>query len=58
MHGDQDRSVPYLMGRELLAAAPEPKRFWIVPGAGHNNLVQVARPAYAERIRSLYATLN
>jgi len=58
MHGDQDQMVPFSMGRELFAAAPEPKQFWTVPGAGHGNLVQVAGPAYAERLRSFYETLK
>jgi fermentation-respiration switch protein FrsA (DUF1100 family) len=38
MHGEQDRVVPVKFGRELFAAADEPKRAIFVPDAGHNNV--------------------
>ena len=50
--------IPHAMGRELFAAAPEPKQFWTIPGAGHDNLVQVAGETYAERLRSFYGGLK
>jgi fermentation-respiration switch protein FrsA (DUF1100 family) len=37
-HGDRDEIVPYELGERLFAAAPEPKRFLRVPGAGHNDV--------------------
>src|SRR5262245_30683174 len=37
-HGDRDAVVPYELGERLFAAAPEPKRFLRVPGAGHNDV--------------------
>jgi fermentation-respiration switch protein FrsA (DUF1100 family) len=37
-HGDRDTVVPYELGERLFAAAPEPKRFRGVPGAGHNDV--------------------
>jgi len=40
IHGEQDQIVPPELGRELFAAAPEPKLFWSVPEAGHNDLYQ------------------
>jgi hypothetical protein len=30
----------------LFTAAPEPKSFWIVPDAGHNNIVETAGASY------------
>jgi fermentation-respiration switch protein FrsA (DUF1100 family) len=36
-HGDADRLVPFAMGKQLFAAANEPKRFVAVPGGGHND---------------------
>ena len=36
-HGDADRLIPLLLGEELFAAAPGPKRFVVVPGATHND---------------------
>lgn len=35
-HGDPDLVIPVEEGRELFAAANEPKKLLIVPGAGHN----------------------
>lgn len=35
IHGDADGVVPVSHGRILYDAAREPKRLWIVPGAGH-----------------------
>ena len=37
IHSQNDRVVPYRLGRELFDAAAEPKRFHEVVGAGHND---------------------
>lgn len=34
-HGTEDTTVPYIFGQKLFAAAPEPKEFVTVQGAGH-----------------------
>jgi fermentation-respiration switch protein FrsA (DUF1100 family) len=39
-HGDQDTVVPLALGERLFAAAPEPKRFFRVSGAGHDDIVE------------------
>jgi uncharacterized protein len=57
IHGDQDRTVPYAMGRALFEAAQQPKAFWTVERAGHDDLVEVAGPLYRERMREFYASL-
>jgi uncharacterized protein len=36
-HGTADRMIPFSMGEELYAAAPEPKRFFPLEGFDHNN---------------------
>lgn len=36
--GELDQIVPPALGRELFAAAPEPKEFWSVPEGGHDDL--------------------
>lgn len=51
IHGDRDEMIPDSMGRALYAAAPEPKKLWIVPGAGHNNLRVSAGEQYVEELR-------
>jgi fermentation-respiration switch protein FrsA (DUF1100 family) len=38
LQGERDQVVPPELGRELFAAAPEPKQFWVAPGAGHEDL--------------------
>jgi uncharacterized protein len=38
MQGGRDGVVPPQSGRELFAAAPEPKEIWIAPDGGHNDL--------------------
>ncbi len=35
--GDRDTIVPATLSRELFDAAPEPKRFVLIPGADHND---------------------
>ena len=57
IHGDRDEVVPYLQGQAVFNAAPEPKSFWTVHGAHHNDLLETAGPAYIERLRSFYATV-
>ena len=49
LHGERDRVVPVRFGRALFDAAPDPKEFWLAPGAGHGNL---ARFGALEVVRS------
>jgi pimeloyl-ACP methyl ester carboxylesterase len=50
LHGDHDQIVPFALGRKLFEAAPEPKWFTAISGAGHNDTVQVGGKPYLERI--------
>jgi fermentation-respiration switch protein FrsA (DUF1100 family) len=52
IHGERDEIVPFSHGQRLFAAAPEPKRFHAVAGAGHNDLVAAAGRAYGALIAS------
>ena len=52
IHSPADELVPFEMGRQLYAAAAEPKRFYEVPRAPHNNTWMVGGKAYLEEIRS------
>ena len=56
LHGDRDETVPFEMARRLYAAAPEPKTFYPIAGAGHNNTVQVGGEAYIEALRKFIFT--
>ncbi len=49
-HGDRDEIVAYALGRRLFDAAPEPKHFETISGAGHNNTVEVGGHDYFARI--------
>ena len=35
--GDRDDVVPESLSRKLYDAAPDPKRYLLVPGTGHND---------------------
>jgi len=58
MHGDRDEVIPNELGRDLFAAAPEPKSSWTVAGAGHNDLLEVAGDEYRQRLAGFYTTLG
>lgn len=46
LHGNRDGIVPYQQGRELYQAAPEPKSFYTIEGAGHNDTYLVGGEGY------------
>jgi fermentation-respiration switch protein FrsA (DUF1100 family) len=46
LHGDRDDVVPFAQGRRVFEAAPEPKRFFAIPGASHNDTYLVGGEAY------------
>ncbi len=51
-HGNRDEIVPFDIGRRLYDAAPKPKDFYEIAGAGHNDTVSVGGRAYFERFRA------
>ena len=52
VHGTRDETVPFSMGQRLFTAAPEPKFFFPVEGAGHNDAVEMGGDQLLERFRS------
>ncbi len=46
LHGDRDQVVPFAQGRRVFDAAPEPKRFFAIPGASHNDAYLAGGDAY------------
>jgi fermentation-respiration switch protein FrsA (DUF1100 family) len=38
IHGTHDEIIPFAMGKQLFDAANQPKQFWAVEGAGHNDI--------------------
>jgi uncharacterized protein len=57
VQGDRDEIIPARLARRLYAAAQEPKSFWVVAGAGHNDILEQASSAYRERLQSFYFSL-
>jgi fermentation-respiration switch protein FrsA (DUF1100 family) len=57
LHGDRDEIVPMRLGQALFAAAHEPKKFCVVSGAGHNDIVEIAGPNYRQTLQSFYRGL-
>lgn len=51
IHGTADLQVSSVMSQQLYAAAPEPKQLFLVPGAGHNNVAQVADSEYFQVVQ-------
>ncbi len=48
LHGDRDEVVPFSQGRALFEAANEPKTFFTIAGAGHNDTYVVGGAAYLD----------
>lgn len=56
IHGDADDGVPFEMGQKLYAAAPGPKSFVRLKGAGHvSPLNEITKPAIQRLLASLPA---
>lgn len=51
IHGDQDEIIPIELGRQVFELAREPKSFYAVPGADHNDLYHVGGKPYFTRLR-------
>jgi fermentation-respiration switch protein FrsA (DUF1100 family) len=56
-HGDNDKIVPIRLGRALYDAAPNPKEFVVIPGAGHNDTFYVAGKEYFDKLESFLGKL-
>jgi uncharacterized protein len=52
LHGERDDIVPLSSGEALFAAAPGPKRMHVFRGLGHNDLVPLGGPEYADAVAS------
>lgn len=51
IHGDQDTIVPFPLGKRVFEAANQPKTWYPVNGAGHNDLYHVGGAPYFRRLR-------
>jgi fermentation-respiration switch protein FrsA (DUF1100 family) len=57
IHGDRDEVIAYELGRDVFAAAREPKWMWTIPGATHNDMHALAGAEFARRLRVFYDAL-
>jgi uncharacterized protein len=57
MQGDRDEVIPLRLGQELFAAAQGSKTFWVIPGAGHNDILETAGAEYRHRLNTFYESL-
>ncbi len=58
VHGTADPTVPFEQGSRLFDAAPEPKVFFEVEGAGHTDAFVVARDRYWSTWRDFLSSLS
>jgi fermentation-respiration switch protein FrsA (DUF1100 family) len=56
IHGDRDTIVPFGLGKRLFAAANEPKIFYEIQGADHNDTYEVGGEEYFERLSQFIHT--
>jgi pimeloyl-ACP methyl ester carboxylesterase len=52
IHGTADTVVPSVMSQQLYAATPAFKQLLLVPGAGHNNVMEVAGSQYLQTVQN------
>jgi fermentation-respiration switch protein FrsA (DUF1100 family) len=52
IHSTADEVVPYRLGRKLFDAAPEPKEFYEIKGALHNETYTMGGKPYFNKLRS------
>jgi fermentation-respiration switch protein FrsA (DUF1100 family) len=57
LHGDRDEVVPIESGQQLYQAANEPKKFYTIPDAGHNDTYIVGGEEYFAALRQFLAGL-
>ena len=50
IHGDRDAIVPLRLGRRLFEAAPDPREWYEIKGADHNDTYLVGGPAYFQKL--------
>lgn len=58
VHGDHDEIVPFDHGRRLFEAAPEPKEFFTIRGARHNDTFLVGGRAYLDALDRFLGRLS
>ncbi len=58
LHGTRDGTVPFEQGKRLFEAAPDPKHFFAIPGAGHNDTFLAGGDAYWRAWKDFLSSLT
>lgn len=58
IHGKEDELIPFSDGQALFAAAPEPKWWYPIAGAGHNDTYITGGEAYFQRLAAFASDLG
>jgi len=58
IHGDEDTIIPMKFGRALYDAAPGPKEWYEVKGAGHNDVIPRGGTPYYQRIATFLSEIE
>jgi fermentation-respiration switch protein FrsA (DUF1100 family) len=58
IHGDRDEVIAYEFGQQLFEAANQPKTFWTIPNATHNDLHIVGRAEFPQKLAAFYRSLQ
>jgi uncharacterized protein len=58
LHGEHDTIVPVSQGHRVFEAAPQPKRLFVIPGAGHNDTYHAGGDAYWTAWRAFLKSLE
>jgi len=51
IHGNRDEIIPFTMGEQLFEAGPEPKAFYAIEGAEHNDTWVIGGKEYFETLK-------
>jgi len=57
IHGERDELIPFSEGQALFKAAPEPKTWYPIPGAGHNDTYLAGGENYFRRLAAFAGSL-
>jgi uncharacterized protein len=52
LHGDRDEIIPFAQGELVFDAAPQPKKFYRIAGAGHNDTYIVGGNRYFQELKN------
>lgn len=56
IHGESDSYIRPEMADELFQKAGQPREFWLVPGARHNQAIQLVGDEYRARVLAFFKT--